>query len=155
MLQNSNIIVNLSSPEVYFGLPFHDLVLLIVDHEEDTRRKIIIYLCIKPEFLIDWEIRLFNVVKGHLRFKKAPSIGIDVHDKWLAVIINIKAYRISEIWCWPLTRSIRLTCFVSLIHYDVRCSVWTYAQIFGSLYSHFKHANWASLDCTMGFLCLG
>ena len=129
--------------------------MLIVDHQKDTWRKIIIDLCVKPEFLIYWEVRLFDIVEGHLCFKNAPAVAVNVYDEWLTVIINIKAYRISEIWRWPLTRSIRLTCFVSLIHYDVRCSVWTYAQIFGSLYSHFKHANWASLDCTMSLLCLG
>jgi len=66
LLKNTNIIFDFGLPKFNFSLPLHHFILLIVNHEKDTRSEVIVLLCIQPEFLVDWEVRFLDVVEGHL-----------------------------------------------------------------------------------------
>ena len=73
-------------------MPFENFILLVIYHQKDARREIIIYSCVKPKFLVDREVRLLDIFKRDLSFEQGdvPVYCIDIDYQWLTVVIYFK-----------------------------------------------------------------
>ena len=156
LLHNTYFVSNFSIPHGNFSLPLLNLVLFIINHKKDTRCIVIVLFGIKPEFLIDREIRLLDIIHWNLCLENVPSLAghCDMNKEWLTVIINVESYFISECRCWPYALGVCLARSIALIHYNRRNFFRSNAQVFGFLNSHFEHAS-RSMGCfTVVLLCI-